>query len=349
MTKTTKSSAEIILFCLIFLLSACGEQEHGKRGKAPSLSPAAVAVEKARIETADSLINVVGTVEAVQRASISARISGQIVELPVLLGTEVKKGDMLVKIRAGEISARALRAEAELAGARRNLERETKLQAEDASTMETVKSLRDAVRIAEAAYQEARTMLDYTTVNAPFSGVITGKMVDVGDLAFPGLELLRMENNKKLQVVTQVPEAQVAAVSIGDTIPVNIPAIGLSLTGQVTEVAPAADPATRTAAVKIVIPENPALRAGQFARVFLADSSAATLMIPETAVISRGQMKLVFVAENNHARLRLVRTGVSRDGRVEIIAGLEPGESVVTRGAAGLRDGQPLIVEPGTL
>lgn len=345
MIKRTTLLVGIIFFSAFFLLSGCGERENSKKIKAPALPAVTVTVAETRLEAADSLINVVGTVEAVQRASISARISGQITELPVVLGSKVKRGNLLVKISAGEISARVLRAEAELAKARRNLERENRLQQEEASTLETVKSLRDVVRIAEAAYQEAQTMLDYTTVSAPFSGVITSKMVNIGDLAFPGMELLRMENNEKLQIVAQIPEALLLTISAGDKLPVNIPANGLSLTGEVTEISPAADPTTRAASVKITIPPNPSLRAGQFARVSLADSTATTMIIAESAVITRGQMKIIFVVENNRARLRLVRTGAVRHGKVEIIAGLDPGELVVTGGTAKLQDGQTLIIE----
>ena len=345
MIKPSTLASGIVIFALLFLLSACGEQKNEKKDTAASLPPAPVVVDKVKIETADSLVNVVGTVEAVQHATIAARISGQIIELPVVLGSEVEKKSLLVKIKAGEIEARFLPAEAELARARRNLEREEKLQQEDASTLETVKSLRDMVSIARAACQEAGAMLEYTTIIAPFSGVVTSKTANVGDLAFPGMELLGLENNRKLQVVAQVPEARLLAVTVGDRLPVNIPAAGLNLEGEVSEIAPAANSLTRTAAVKISIPVDPALRAGQFARVSLADSSSTLLMVAESALITRGQMKIVLVVKDKRARLRLVRTGAEHNGRVEIIAGLDSGELVVIRGAARLQDGRPLTVE----
>ena len=111
------------------------------------------------------------------------------------------------------------------------------------------------------------------------------------------------------------------------------------------EVAPAADPVSRTAPVKIKIPAGPDLRAGQFARVTLASSDELTLVLSESAVIKKGQMDLVFVVEDTLARLRLVRTGVSYDGEVEILSGLEPGELIVIDGADKLQDGQPLTIE----
>ncbi len=327
--------------------SGCNNQEEHKKGEVPQLPTLSVVVEEVREERARSRIEVVGTLEAVERASISARIAGQIIELPVVLGSRVEKGDLLLKISAGEISAKVLQAEAQLSQARRNLARESKLQKQGASTQETVKSLKDGVNIAAAAYQEAKTMLDYTTITAPFSGTITQKIANIGDLASPGKPLLYMENGEELQVLARVPEALLLKVASGDTLPVQIPAASLLLIGEVAEVAPAADPMSRTAAVKINIPSGPDLRVGQFARIGLEGADESTLMLPQSAVLARGQMDLVFVVEQpgKIARMRIVTTGAVYDGEVEILSGLDPGElAVVSPNVALLQDGQPLDI-----
>ncbi|MBU0944804.1 MAG: efflux RND transporter periplasmic adaptor subunit [Proteobacteria bacterium] len=337
--------AGVILLSGIAVIPGCKGQDEKTEAEVLPLPSLAVTVGEVHKEVGRSRVEVVGTVEAVQKASLSARISGQIVELPLVLGSEVESGDLLVKISADEISAKVLQAEAQLAQARRNLARENKLQKEGASTRETVKSLQDVTRIAEAAYTEVKTMLDYTLITAPFSGTVTRKMANVGDLASPGVSLLEIENSDALQVLAQVPEALILKVTIGDSLPVHIPAAGLTLLGEVVEMAPAADPMSRTAPVKIKIPVGPDLRVGQFARVTLESSAEMTLVVPQPAVISRGQMDLVFVVEENIARLRLIRTGAVYDGNVEILSGLDPGEVVVVRGAEKLQDGQPLTIE----
>jgi RND family efflux transporter MFP subunit len=327
--------------------SGCNNQEEHKKNEVPQLATLSVVVEAVREERARSRIEVVGTLEAVERASISARIAGQIIELPVVLGSRVEKGDLLLKISAGEISAKVLQAEAQLSQARRNLARETKLQKQGASTQETVKSLKDGVNIAAAAYQEAKTMLDYTIITAPFSGTITQKIANIGDLASPGKPLLHMENGEELQVLARVPEALLLKIATGDTLPVQIPAASLLLIGEVAEVAPAADPMSRTAAVKINIPSGPDLRVGQFARIGLEGADESTLMLPQSAVLARGQMDLVFVVEQpgKIARMRIVTTGAVYDGEVEILSGLDPGElAVVSPNVALLQDGQPLDI-----
>ncbi len=336
----------LLLTGVTLLLPGCKGPEEHKKSESPLLPTVSVAVDEVTEERVRSRIEVVGTLEAVERASISARISGQIIELPVVLGSKVERGDLLVKISAGEISAKVLQVEAQLSQARRNLAREQKLQKQGASTQETVKSLIDVTRIAEAAYTEAQTMLDYTTITAPFSGVITEKIANIGDLASPGKLLLQMENSDALQVLAQVPEALLLKVAVGDTLSVDIPAANLILTGEVAEVAPAANPMSRTAPVKINILSGPDLRVGQFARIALEGSGETTLMMSESGILVKGQMEIVFVVDIKEkiARMRLVTTGVSYDGEVEILSGLDPGDLVAITNTDKLQDGQPVDV-----
>ena len=316
----------------------------------PKLPIVQVSMQEVTTKNVRSQIEVVGTVQATQHATIAPRISGQIIEVPVLLGSQVQKGTLLVRINAGEISARLLQAQAQLEQVRRNLAREEKLQKQEASTRETVKSLQDQARIAETAQKEAQTMLEYATITAPFTGIVTRKIASVGDLASPGVALLELENEKVLQVVAQVPEGLILKVRKGDVLPISIPAAELTLSGEVAEVAPAADPSSRTASVKINIAAGTDIRPGQFARVMLTGSEEKFLTISDKAVLSFGQMERVFLIEDagatSIARLRLVRTGAHYDGQVEILAGLAPGDRVVVSGGEKLQDGQPLDVQP---
>jgi len=341
----------LLTSCLLIgsltLFTACNNQEAHKEAKAPPLPSVIVSVKELTAITAPSRVEVVGTLEAVERASISARISGQIIELPVVLGSRVQEGDLLVKISAGEISAKVLQAEAQLSQARRNLARESKLQKQGASTKETVKGLLDATRIAEAAFEEARTMLDYTTISAPFSGTITKKIANIGDRASPVRILLMIENGDALQVLAQVPESLLLAVKQGDIVPVQIPAAALTIEGTVAEVAPAANPLSRTAPVKINIPSSPDLRVGQFARIGLVGNEEHTLMINSSAILAKGQMDIVFVndASTKTAHMRIVKTGAVHGDQTEILAGLAPGEQIVVSGVERLQDGQPLEIQ----
>ena len=124
-------------------------------------------------------------------------------------------------------------------------------------------------------------MLDYTRILAPFSGLVTRKMANVGDLATPGKPLLQLENEARLQVIADIPESMILKIALGDRLsdlcPARRPA---GDRGTVAEVAPTADHLSRTAPIKIDIPADPRLRSGQFARVSMSPARPKTLTVP---------------------------------------------------------------------
>lgn len=341
---THKPLLSTFFACVLFLAAGCKDSAHKDAAK-QSLPAAEVRVLTVAGQAAPHQAEVSGSVEAVQRATISAKISGAVEKLPVTLGSTVKKGALLVKINAGEISARLSQAETQLAQAQRNYEREKRLLEKDAATREAVKTHEDAYRVAEAGVREARSMLGYTMITAPFAGIISQKMINAGDLTTPGMPLLVLENIEHLQVVAAAPEGLALKIKKGDPLVVNVPAADFSRAGTVTEISPAADTASRTSLVKIRIDTDAGLRPGQFARVaFPTASDITTFLVPETALSRFGQMERVFVTHNDTVQLRLVRSGEYREGMVEILTGLNPGEQVVVEGGERLVDGQPVRI-----
>jgi RND family efflux transporter MFP subunit len=340
-----RHAAQLSFICLLLLLSpACNRDKEAKEQSVlPTVEVRVAPVSQQQLAQKNE---VTGTVNAVDRATIAARVAGVIKELPIDLGSIVKKGDVLAKIGADEITARLRQAETRLAQARRNVDREKRLLEKEAATRSGVKDLEEALRIAEAGYQEARTMFGYTTVTAPFDGLVAEKMVNIGDLASPGTPLLALESSRRLQIVVEVPEAFAQQIRQDSELPFMVPAADFSGKGRVAEIAPVADPLSRTATVKIAIEAQPRLRPGQFARVTLAGPAVTALLVPASALVTFGQMEQVFVVQDNKARLRLVRSGSRNNGMVEIISGLGGGEQVVTSNASNLIDGQPLRVMP---
>lgn len=308
-----------------------------------TLPAAAVRIVDARVLTDLRRTELPGTVRAVERAALAPKVTGAITSLPIVLGQTVRKGETLATITANEINARLAQAEASLAQARRDLERETGLEAKGASASETVRTMQDRVHIAEATVAEARTMLTYTTITAPFDGVIARRLVNEGDLASPGIPLLEIENPALQRAEVEVPDS-LATVPVGTEVPVRINA--LELTGRIAEVSPALDPVARTFLAKIDLPAGAAVRSGQFARVGWPAGEGRTLVVPATAVSNFGQMERVFVVAEGRASLRLVKTGARHGADVEILSGLAAGESLVAAPPATLRDGQPVEVKP---
>ena len=245
-----------------------------------------------------------------------------------------------------ELVSRLEQADAALAQAEGDWKRVATLYAQQASARAEYDAADARYRVAKGAATEARTMMGYCDLLAPFAGVITRKLADVGDLAMPGKILLQMENPAALRLEADLPEALISRLKLGDSLPVRAAAVAGDLAGTVAEISPAADSNSRTFLVKLDLPGTSGLRSGQFGRVAVPVGEVDSLLVPAAAVVQRGQMEMVFVTVNGHAQLRLVKTGNRTGDAVEIVSGLEAGESVVIQDAAGLADGQPVNLLP---
>ena len=340
-----KHASLLVSLPILALVAGCSDHKAPATTTLPELPTAKVHVATVRIENVPLLTEVSGTVRPVQRAMIAAKVMGSIEEMPVTLGQAVKEGDLLVKIAAGEISARVLQAQSQLNQARRDLERERGLLEKGASTADMVKSLQDRLAMTEAMVREAEVMLSYTSVRAPFTGVVARKMANTGDLSAPGMPLLEVEGTRDFQVEAGIPDSLAARMTVGTALPVEVPVAGASFTGQVMEISSAADPMARTVPAKISVPTGIAVRSGQFARLQVPGTPAPALLVPAAAVSIHGQLERVFVARDGRAELRLVKTGGRRGDRVEILSGLDDGETIVVSPPAGLREGQPLEIQ----
>ena len=342
-----KSARLLVLASALAVVAGCAKHPATEAATAAALPPVKVRVAVVHTENVGTVTEVTGTIRPVQRAQIAAKVMGTIDDLPITLGQKVRAGDLLVKISAGEITARVAQAQAQLNVARRDLERERDLLTKSASTADLVRGLEDRFAMTQAMMREAEVMLSYATVRAPFDGVVARKLANPGDLAAPGQPLLEIEGLAGFQVEAAVPDSLASKLVAGTALAVDVPAAGLNFTGTLAELSSAADANAHSVLAKISIPAGTAVRSGQFARVQLSGAPVKTLLAPAAAVSVLGQMERMFVVGDGHrAVLRLVKTGATRGDRVEILAGLDDGERVVVAPPAGLRDGQLLEVQP---
>jgi RND family efflux transporter MFP subunit len=326
-------------------LTACHRPAAHKPAAAPDLPPAQVRVQTVGSESHTAAEEVIGTVRSRTRIVVEAKVSGRIEALPVTLGQRVKTGDLLVRLDVREVQAKLDQALALRRQAERDLERFANLLKQEALTQAEYDAMEARQRVAQAAVAEAETMLSYAKVIAPGDLVVARKLAEVGDLASPGRPLLELEDPNALRLEADVPEALIGRIQAGARLPVMVAALASPLEGTVAEVAPSADPGSRTFQVKLDLPPTPGLRAGQFGRVAVPLGTVPTLRVPAAAVVVRGQMEIVFVATNQTAVLRLVKTGRRFSDSVELVSGVNPGEQVVVDGAAALCDGQPLLAQ----
>jgi len=327
-----------------FALVGCGSKHENENST--SLPPAQVRVQTVENKSRTMTEEVLGTVRAKLHATLEARLSGHIDQMPVALGEKVQKGQLIARLDAGEIAARLEQAEASLEEADRNWKRISALFEQQSVTRAEYDSAQARQRIAKGAADEAKAMMGYVEIVAPFDGVVAKKWADVGDLAAPGKPLVDIEDPSALQMEADVPEAIASHLHLDSRLGIRVDSADGELTGVVNEIAPVADPNSRTFRVKLDLPPTAGLMPGQFARLAVPIGEASAIRVPAAAVIQRGQMELVFVVVNGHAQLRIVTTGKHIGDEVELVSGVDAGEQVVVDGAGNLVDGEPLTIKP---
>ena len=203
---------------------------------------------------------------------------------------------------------------------------------------------------ARAAVGVATATESFATVRAPFDGLVTERLTDPGNLAAPGVPLVRIESDGARQVVVRVDEARAAYVRVGDQVTVLIDAAAddgaddKGLEGVVAEVARAVGADQRAFTVKVSLPPTVTARTGSFARVVFRGAPRQALLVPAHAIQRHGQVLSVYVVQDGVARLRLIRVGTSSSEGVEVLAGLDVGESIVVSPLTRLADGAHVTV-----
>lgn len=248
--------------------------------------------------------------------------------------------DRQSKLLAEKAISKQMFDEAEAAA--KSAEAEARMRAEEVSAVLAKREQTTAaVEQARAALDAAKVSLSYTKVVAPYAGIIASKSVDVGDLASPGMTLFTLEDRMSYRLEANVDETTVAGIHANDPVAVLIDGISESaVDGTVTEIVPAADPASRTSIVKIALPPNDALRSGQFGRARFASGETASLSVPRSALVTRGQLEGVYALDaNDVAHLRLVKTGKTLADRVEVLSGLNEGDRFVAEVTPEVADG----------
>jgi RND family efflux transporter MFP subunit len=204
---------------------------------------------------------------------------------------------------------------------------------------------------ARAALGVATATESFTTVRAPFDGLVTERLTDPGNLAAPGVPLLRMDSDGTRQVIVRLDESRAGYVHPGDRVTVAIPAPADrvaengGIEGVVAEVARAVGADQRAFTVKVNVPPTVTARTGSFARVIFRGAPRRALVVPAHAIQRHGQVSSVYVVRDGIARLRLIQVGASSTEGVEVLSGLDTGESIVTSPLMRLVDGAKVTAD----
>lgn len=293
-----------------------------------------------------------GTVEAVNRSTVAAQIAGEVTSIDFDVQDTVPAGAVILRIDDTQARAALAQARASAAEARAGLseaavnfrrvrdlfERKAVSQAEYDQAEAGYQAAQARLEAARAAVKQAETRLGYTEVKAPYAGIVVERHVEVGELVQPGTPLMTGLSLERLRVSIQVPQDIADAVRRAGTAEVRMPD-GSVLTSDNLTFYPYADERSRSFRVRVNLePDGHGLYPGMMLKVFVPTGEDETILIPEPAVVYRSELRAVYVVDDSGApRLRQVRLGARHGDRVAVLAGLEPGESVVLDPNAALK------------
>jgi multidrug efflux pump subunit AcrA (membrane-fusion protein) len=192
---------------------------------------------------------------------------------------------------------------------------------------------------AQANVEQTLANLDYGTVTAPFTGVVTHKYAEVGTMAGSGQPLVVLENIDRLRFSVPVPESLIGRLKQGQPVQVRLDALNRSVSGRVSQIIPAADPTSRNFTVKIALVSNPDIIPGLFGRLPLTTSDRQALMIPVHAIVKRMGITGTYKVVDGKAQFQTLTTGATHGEQVEVYSGLEAGDRVILNPNSDLTDG----------
>lgn len=304
-----------------------------------------------------------GTVTADRAALLSTAVAGQVTRLTVDLGDRVSAGDLLLELdpelnRLALESARAAAEEARAGrdDARRRLEEASTLVARRSIAASEVRGLESEVSMANAALaaahaeqQRQAALLRRHTLNAPFDGVISQKLTEVGEWVTPGSAVLELVNLDRLRLDFAVPQEYFPRLGDDAGLRVSLGGdAGPARIAEITAVVPVSDPGARTFVLRARLPDPPPMTPGMSARATLTlPGEQASLAVPRDALVRYPDGRVtVWLAEPRDgallAREQRVRVGGGLDDLVTVLEGLNAGDRVVVRGNESLRDGREL-------
>jgi HlyD family secretion protein len=286
--------------------------------------------------------------------------TGRIVAVYVQPGDHVQKGQLLAKLndevlipQVARLRASLEQAQAQAALSAAEYRRAQGVEAAGALSAEDIEKRRatavtDAANVkvvaAQLAEQEAR--LARTRIVAPVAGTVLTRKAEVGQIANPGGDaLFRIASNGEVEMRGQLAEQDLAQVKVNDPASVQLTGLTQTFPGKVWLLGAIIDPQTRLGEIRILLPPDPALRPGAFARGTVSLAKAMRPVVPQTAVLNDVHGSYVFIVDDqNRAQRRAVRVADTVDQGVVVAGGLTGNERVVTTAAGFLREGEQVKV-----
>lgn len=353
--RITAVAAAVIIPISSLAIASCSRADARAASDAENAAPAVPVVAHTVTPTARTRSTTAsGIVHANSTVDVAFQVGGKVVTVGPDEGQVVRAGQALATLDATEYRLAVEQASAQADRAARDRDRNRPLLASGAIAPADMDHLESGARQSAAAADLAKKRLADTRLDAPISGIIARRAVEVGTTVAPGQPALTIVDLDPVRVRVGVPEADVGHVAIGAASTVRIPALDTTFVGRVTLIGVSADPSTRSYTVEISVP-NPArrLRAGMVAEATIeSKETRPALMVPASAVLHDGGVNgatIVYLLDSDGARVhaRRVAAGTARGDSLELTSGITAGDQVIVAGQQRLRDGASVQLVDG--
>lgn len=331
---------KFIPLLLIALLLSCGGSGQTESTESEASQKTKVRVEEVKLVPVDQISTFTATVEADKVNNIAPAMGGRIREIYVEVGSQVRKGQILVAMDASTYSQQ----ETQVATLRRDFERYKELYEVGGISKQQLDQVKTQLDVAETAMNN---LGENTKLVSPLNGVVTARNYDPGDVAMQ-LPILTIESMNPVKVTLNVSERFYSQVKIGMPVEVQADALGDEVfEGKISLIYPTIDPVSHTFTVEVSVPNNnQKLRPGMFSRVKMNFGTNDRPLLSDLAVLKQvgSNDRYVFVEENGKAKYTIVQLGARIDDKYEIISGLNAGDKVIIHGNTNLIDGSEVEV-----
>lgn len=289
-----------------------------------------------------------GDVRARIETQLGFRVGGKLVERMVDVGARVKAGQPLARLDAADQQLAATQAEANRALAAAELKRAQELRQKNFISQAALDAKQTAATAAEAQAQLAKNQAAYATLTADAPGVIAAVLAEPGQVVGAGQAVFRLARDGEREVAIAIPESRLAGLQVGAAATVQL-WVGKTYKGKLRELAPAADPASRTFAARISIVDADAdVVLGRTATVRFAQSAASDIIVPLAAILQQGPGEhgpaVWVIGADGTVSQRPIKVSRYADLGAVVASGLAEGETIVAAGAFKLAAGEKVRV-----
>lgn len=333
----------LFLVALSVTLAGCGEQV-----APPARIEQPVLTQVVGASASAGSFSYSGEVRARHETALGFRIGGKIVARLVDAGAAVKAGQVLARLDPADAALQASQAEAQWRLAEDEAKRFRDLRSSNFISQSALDAKETALKAAQAQAGLARNQAAYTRLLADHDGVITAVLAEPGQVVSAGQPVFRLAQKGEREVAISVPESQVGMLKIGAPAEVTLwvgDTEAAPLQGRLRELAPAADPASRTYPARVALTDaNMRWALGMTARVrFTGGAGDASLILPLSAIFQQGDQPAVWIVAADHSvQLRPVKVTAYRDDGALIGSGLAAGERIVSAGVHKLTAGEKI-------